>query len=171
MVSTLHALKSSLNGLGLPYRTGPFQTIIVNDEYVWENYGIPMISFSRFPYPEYHSSRDNMEIISEASLTQAVEALMGAIEHLERSLFVIKKFNGNICLSNPQYGLYVDYGQVALGDASSDRLLRLRRLMDLVPALERPVSVRTVADHVGLPEEEVLNYLKLWDAKDLVDLV
>ena len=38
MVSTLHALRGSLDALGLPYRTGPFESIIVNDEYVWENY-------------------------------------------------------------------------------------------------------------------------------------
>ena len=50
MVSALHALKASLDQLGLPYRTGPFESIIVNDEYVWENYGVPMFSPSRdFP--------------------------------------------------------------------------------------------------------------------------
>ena len=59
MVSAYHALTGSLDRLGLPYRTGPFESVIVNDEYVWENYGIPMVSFSRFPYPEYHSSRDS----------------------------------------------------------------------------------------------------------------
>src|SRR6202521_1706415 len=83
MVSVMHALKDSLDQLGLPYRTGPFESIIVNDEYVWENYGIPMLSFSRFPYPEYHSSHDNMEIIKEESLNEAVDALIGAVDRLE----------------------------------------------------------------------------------------
>jgi len=48
LVSALHALKASLDQLGLSYRTGPFESIIVNDEYVWENYGIPMLPFQGF---------------------------------------------------------------------------------------------------------------------------
>jgi len=171
MVSVLHALKSSLDQLHLPYRTGPFESIIVNDEYVWENYGIPMLSFSRFPYPEYHSSRDSAEIIQEASLNEAVDALMGAVDRLEASPVVIKKFEGNICLSNPRYDLYVDYGQIALGDGHSDKRRRLRCLMDFIPALDRPASVKAVADHVGLPEEDALAYLKGWAAKGLIDLI
>jgi aminopeptidase-like protein len=171
MVSTLHALKTSLDQLGLPYRTGPFESVIVNDEYVWENYGTPMLSFSRFPYPEYHSSRDSVEIIKETSLNEAVDALMGAVDQLEASPMIVKKFEGNICLSNPQYDLYIDYGQIALGDSLSDQQRRMRCLMDFVPALDRPVSVKAVADRVGLPEEETLEYLQRWAAKGLVDLL
>jgi aminopeptidase-like protein len=171
MVSVLHALKASLDQLGLPYRTGPFESIIVNDEYVWENYGIPMLSFSRFPYPEYHSSRDNMEIIRKASLHEAVDALIGAVDRLEASPMVFKKFEGNVCLSNPQYHLYVDYGQIALGDTLSEQRRRMRCLMDFVPALDRPISVKAVADHVELPEEQTLEYLEQWAAKGLIDLL
>jgi len=171
MVSTLHALKGSLDHLGLPYRTGPFESIIVNDEYVWENYGIPMISFSRFPYPEYHSSGDTVEIIREASLLEAVDALIGAVDRLETSPVIKKQFEGNVCLSNPRYDLYVDDGQIALGDNPSDQRRRRRRLMDFVPALDRPVSVRAVAEQVGLPEKETLAYLQGWAAKGLIDLL
>jgi len=170
MVSSFHALKSSLDRLGLSYRTGPFESIIINDEYIWENYGIPMLSFSRFPYPVYHSSRDNMEIIKEASLNEAVDALLGAIDWLEASPLVIKEFKGNICLSNPQYDLYVDYGQIALGDVLTDQRKRLRLLMDFVPSLDRPVSVRAIADHVRLDEKETLEYLRRWEAKGLIAL-
>jgi aminopeptidase-like protein len=171
MVSTSHALKASLSSLGLPFRTGPFESIIINDEYVWENYGIPMLSFSRFPYPEYHSSRDSVEIISERSLNEAVEALLGTIDRLEASPLVVKKFEGNICLSNPKYDLYVDYGQIAFGDDLSDHNRRMRGLMDLVPSLDRPASVKAVADHVGVPEKDALEYLRRWAAKGLVELL
>ncbi|MGA7566707.1 MAG: DUF4910 domain-containing protein, partial [Terriglobales bacterium] len=164
-------LKASLDQSGLAYRTGPFESIIVNDEYVWENYGIPMVSFSRFPYPEYHSSRDSLDIIKEASLNEAVDVVCGALEWLEASPVVIKKFEGNICLSNPRYDLYVDYGQIALGDDLSDQRRRMRHLMDFVPSLDRPVSVKTLADHVGLPDKDALDYLERWAAKGLVDLV
>lgn len=171
MVSTLHALKATLDDLKLPYRTGPFESIIVNDEYVWENYGIPMLSFSRFPYPEYHSSHDSITKIKQSSLDEAVNVLMGAIDRLEASPMVLKKFEGNICLSNPRYDLYVDYGQIAMGDALSEKSRKMRGLMDFIPALERPVSVRAIADHVGLSEEETLEYLERWEAKGLIELL
>jgi aminopeptidase-like protein len=171
MVSTLQTLRASLDQMGLSYRTGPFESIIVNDEYVWENYGIPMLSFSRFPYPEYHSSRDNMEIIKEESLNEAVDALIGTVDRLESSPMVIKKFEGNICLSNPQYDLYIDYGQVALGDSLSDHQRRMRILMDFLPTLDRPISVKALADHVALPEESALEYLQRWAAKGLIELL
>ena len=171
MVSVSHALKSGLDQLGLPYRTGPFESIIVNDEYVWENYGIPMLSFSRFPYPQYHSSLDTAEIMKEASLNEAVDALIGAVDYLEASPMIVRKFEGNICLSNPKYDLYVDYGQIALGDSLTDSRRRMRTLMDLVPSLERPVSVKAVADHVGLSESETLEYLLRWKDKGLISLL
>ena len=130
-----------------------------------------MLSLSRFPYPEYHSSRDNVEIIREESLNDAVEALIGTVERLEASPIVLKKFVGNICLSNPQYDLYVDYGQIALGDSLSEQRRRLRHLMDFIPALDRPVSVKALADHIGLEEGEALEYLGRWAEKGLIDLV
>lgn len=169
--NTLFALLSSLENLGAQFRTGPFESIIINDEYVWENYGIPMISFSRFPYPEYHSSKDTAEIIRESSLEEAVQALMGVVDWLESSPVVLKKFEGNICLSNPRYDLYVDYGQIALGDGSSDRRQRMRHLMDFIPSIDRPMCVKAIAEHVGLPEGDTLDYLQRWAAKGLIDLV
>lgn len=169
--NTFHAMTAALDEMGIRYRSGPFGSIIVNDEYVWENYGIPTVSFSRFPYPEYHSSRDNLEIIRDTSLNQAVEVLIRAVDLLEASPMIIKKFEGNICLSNPQYDLYIDYGQVALGDTPSDEKRRMRCLMDFIPALDRPTSVKAVADHVGLPEGPTLEYLQRWASKGLIDLL
>jgi aminopeptidase-like protein len=171
MVSLFHALQSGLEKCGASYRTGPFESIIVNDEYIWENYGIPMLSLSRFPYPEYHSSLDSVEIIRPALLEEAVRVLMGAIDELESSPLVVKKFEGNICLSNPRYDLYVDYGQVAFGDPLADLPRRMRRLMDFVPSLSRPVTVRALAGHVDVPEAQVLDYLQRWAAKGLIDLL
>jgi aminopeptidase-like protein len=171
MVNTFFAVRASLDELDLPYRTGPFESIIINDEYIWENYGIPMVSFSRFPYPEYHSSKDSVAIIKETSLDEAVDALLGAVDWLEASPLVSKKFEGNICLSNPQYDLYVDYGQVALGDTVSEERRRKRSLMDFIPSIDRPVSVRAIAEHVGLTETDTHEYLQRWAAKGLIDLL
>ena len=60
-----HAIARAMDDRGVPYRRGEFESIIINDEYLWEAYGIPTCSLSRFPYPEYHSSRDDVSIMSE----------------------------------------------------------------------------------------------------------
>jgi aminopeptidase-like protein len=163
-----YAVRTAVESLGIPHRTGPFESIILNDEYIWEAYGIPMASLSRFPYPEYHSSRDDVSIIKEGKLQEAVEVLDRAITALESSLLVEKRFEGNICLSNPRYDLYVDVGQVAFGEFPSSAQRSMRLLMDLIPTLDRPVTTRALADRVGLTEAVVTRYLRKWADKGLV---
>ena len=170
MVSLHHAMLSALRKSASNYRTGPFESIIVNDEYIWENYGISMLSLSRFPYPEYHSSHDSLDAVTQESLDEAVNVLVQAIDELEATPLIVRKFSGNICLSNPAYDLYLDYGQVALGQVSSAQHRRMRVLMDLIPALDRPVTVRAVAAHVDLPEDDVLAYLQRWAEKGLIEI-
>jgi aminopeptidase-like protein len=166
-----YALARALKERNIPFRTGPFESIILNDEYIWEAYGIPMASLSRFPYPEYHSERDNLARISDARLLEAVGALERAIEVLENSVLVRKRFEGNICLSNPRYDLYVDPGQIAFGEVVSDTQKRMRLLMDLIPTLARPLTTRALAERVGLPEELVRGYLGKWADKGLLELL
>ena len=114
-----------------------------------------MASLSRFPYPEYHTDRDGLALMSEARLTEAVDVLMEAVAQLESTPLVRKRFEGNVCLSNPKYDLYVDPGQVAFGDGPDDARRRLRLLMDTIPTLTRPTSARQLAAQVGLPEDAV----------------
>ena len=165
-----HALAETLAAAGVDHRRGAFEAILLNDAYVWEGYGIPMASLSRFPYPEYHTDRDDVALMSEAHLEEAVEILLAAIEQVESTPLVFKHFEGNVCLSNPRYDLYVDPGQVAFGDVPDETRRRLRLLMDTLPTLTRPVSVRQLADQVGLPTDAVAAYLRRWQAKGLVSL-
>ena len=53
-----------------------FGSALINDEYIWEAYGIPMASLSRFPYPEYHSSLDDLSAIDPERLEEAVRVLV-----------------------------------------------------------------------------------------------
>ena len=45
----------------------------------------------------------------------------------------------------------------------------MRSLMDFIPSLDRPVSVKVVADQVGLSEKETHEYLQRWAAQGLID--
>lgn len=68
-----------------------------NDEIVFEAPGIeiPMVSISRFPYPEYHTSDENMDLIKEEKLQETVSFLLRIVGITERNFskknFYIKK--------------------------------------------------------------------------------
>ena len=81
-----------------------------------------------------------------------------------------RRFTGTICLSNPKFDLYVDPGQVAIGDVADDRRRRMRTLMDLIPTLDGRTSVRSLALEAGLPEPVVLEYITRWAQTGLVAL-
>lgn len=152
-------------------RTGPFRSIICNDEPVWESHNIPMASLSRFPYPEYHSDFDNPGIISRESLNESIAIVLEAIERLDRSTLVRKKFQGVPALSNPIYDLYVDPGQRAFGISVPEEAKSLRFLMDMIPIFPKNMFVEQMAEQVGMPADKVLAYLKKWEEKGLVELI
>lgn len=163
------AIAAALVNRRVDHRTGAFEEIVLNDEYVWEAYGIPMASLTRFPYPEYHTDKDNLALMSWTNLQEAVDVLSEAIEVVESTALIYKRFSGNVCLSNPAYDLYVDPGQVAFGDQPDERRRRLRLLMDTIPALDRAVSVRQLAAMVGLDVQVVAEYVGRWAEKGLVE--
>jgi aminopeptidase-like protein len=165
-----HALATVMDERRIPYRRGEFESIIINDEYLWEAYDIPTCSLSRFPYPEYHSSRDGLSSMSEERLEEAVSIVLGAIEQLEATPLVEKRFEGTICLSNPRYDLYVDPGQISFGEQIGEQQRRLRLLQDFLPSLRLPVTARSLARRFGLPEEAVLDYLRKWEERGLVTI-
>lgn len=164
------AMARIMDEKGIPYRRGEFESIIINDEYLWEAYGIPACSLSRMPYPEYHSSRDDISIVSEERLEEAVAVVLDAIGELEATPLVEKRFEGTVCLSNPRYSLYVDPGQVSFGERISDEQHRLRMLQDFLPSLTAPVTVRNLALRFQLSEKSVLDYLWKWEKKGLIGL-
>ncbi len=163
-------ITAALAACGAKHHVAAYPDIILNDEYVWEAYNIPMSSLSRFPYPEYHSSGDNMSIIREHSLEEAVAVLERAIDDLESTPLVRKTFEGTVCLSNPRYDLYVDPGQPAFGDVPDEQRRRLRRLMDLLPTLQRPASAAGLSSTVGLDTDSTLAYLEKLSARGLIRL-
>ena len=80
-----------------------FGSALIN-EYIWEAYGIPMASLSRFPYPEYHSSLDDLSAIDPERLEEAVRVLVAGLISPTAPL-VRRRFTGTICLSNPKFDL------------------------------------------------------------------
>ena len=168
-----NSLLSAAKEMNLNYRVGPFRSIIRNDEIIFEAFDIPMASVSRYPYPEYHSDRDNFLIISKEKLEESLSLLVKLVNILENTSYVNKLFSGCVCLSNPKYNLYIDPGQIAFGNAalSGTDMGKLTLLMDLIQVTNKPKAIRQLSADVGFPETIVVDYLKKWEEKKLVKIV
>lgn len=166
-----HVLAAVMQDSGIDWRKGGFREIICNDEIIWESLGIPMASLSRFPYPEYHSDKDCPKIITDHSLEEAIFVLEKAIERIEASHLICKKFQGVVGLSHPAYQLYVDPGQPAFDHNIGLQQQKLRNVMDLIPLMPNHIFAEQLASQLQLPLENILNYLARWEEKNLIKII
>ena len=85
-----------------------FQEGVMNDELIFadSDIDIPMISLQRFPYPEYHTSMDNIEAISEKSLDESYIQTMQIIDMIEANYTPKKTIKGPFYLS--KHNLYIE---------------------------------------------------------------
>lgn len=141
---------------------------VANDEIVFESHGLPMASLNRFPYNAYHTHYDNLDIIDQAALDQSLAVAEALITELEADIIVEKNFSGLVCLSNPEYDLYVDLGQT--GEHATDEQWALRRLMDGIGYVQGRTTVGMLAREYGVDFEAVATYLRKWEAKGLLTL-
>jgi len=169
------AILKSLEELKIKHRKGGFKEIICNDEYIWEAYGIPMASISRFPYPEYHTDKDNPEIICEDLLNESLNILLKTIKNIESNEIIFKKFKGVPCLHNEKYSLYIDPGQPTFekmsGVYKNEEIKKMRLLMDSIPiVLYKPRSLSFLANKTKISEKEIKEYLNKWVKLNLLEI-
>jgi aminopeptidase-like protein/aminoglycoside N3'-acetyltransferase len=97
--------------------TGPFRTVVGNDERQFNAPGVrvPMLSVSRVIkdnvgcwryYPQYHSSQDTPENTSFPRLAESKELVLKMIDTLEALEVPINRHRGEIFCS--RYGLHID---------------------------------------------------------------
>lgn len=149
---------------------GAYRGIIDNDERQFNAPGVrvSMLSLSRVeslksrgspPYPEYHSSLDTPEIITQDRLETSCQVVLSLIQAWERNQYIINHFKGEIFCSG--YGIWIDYNANPEGH---------RRLFEI---MERCDGEHTVAD---IAEELNLSFDSVWDVveqlldKELVSL-
>ena len=153
--------------------TGDFSTVVGNDETVWEAPGIeiPMISISRWPYEGYHTSGDNLDIISEGRMTEALNALQRIIGIFERDCTIERQFTGMVALSNPKYGLYKEHPDPALDKGLTDLDLSFARMQDrLTRYFDGQHTVFEIAETFDVPFEMLREYIGEFEQKGLVKL-
>lgn len=131
-----------------------------------------MPQLSRYPYPEYHSDRDDMSIIDPDRLEASAQIALRAMEKLEELFWVRKLFRGSYCASHPEYNLYIDPGQAAFADVPKEEIIRLRRLMDLIPiVMNQWQAGELLARKLGLSATLVNDYLRQWVDKGLLEIL
>lgn len=145
---------------GVSFREGTFADIIANDERVLNGPGVnvPCLSISRFPYPEYHTSDDNMDIIREDKLQEAADVIEEIIRVYASDYLPKRKFRGPVFLSG--HGLFVDW-QVNW---------KLNRAIEkMMMRFEGKQSVFEIADELGLDYWETREYIEKFRVRGLIE--
>ncbi len=83
-----------------------FKNGVMNDELVFADpdFNVPIISLQRFPYKEYHTSDDNLSIISETKLSETESYIKKILNMIEANYIPTKIKKGPFYLS--KHGLY-----------------------------------------------------------------
>ena len=142
------------------FREGAFGKVVCNDEMVFNGPGVnvPTVSISRYPYSEYHTSDDNLEIISEKKLIESKNLISEILDILDKDYIPKRKFKGPIFLSG--YGLWVDYRINKKLNENIDQIM-LR--------LEGDKSIFDIAEELDMDYYEVLNYIDKFYEKGLIE--
>lgn len=153
------------------YYSAKFRKIVGNDETVWEGPGfeIPCISLSRWPYPQYHSDKDNEDIISEERLEESVQAVIGIIDILETNTTMKRHFDGLVALSNPKYDLYISTFDPSIRTTISDKQKNWNYLVDcIIRYFDEKITILDIANKHNLDYFEVYSYVKKFEEKGLI---
>ncbi len=102
-------LEEALRISGQQYKVVNFLKSAGNDEKVLDSPGIdiPTFSLTRYPYPEYHTSDDNIDLINIDRLRDGRDVLQGVIELAEKDYIPTLNQPGPIFLSG--HGLYPNW--------------------------------------------------------------
>lgn len=136
-----------------------FRRIIGNDERQFNAPGvrIPMLSLSRvfhpssgkWPYPEYHTDKDRVELINWDRLDDSVELVLNIINRLEENRYPVNLFHGEVFAT--RYGLFVDFFTDQEGNWS---------LFDIIQRVDGSHTVNQIATTCGISFGSVMKTLK-----------
>lgn len=142
------------------FREGPFRRVIVNDELVFNGPGIdiPTISISRFPYPEYHTSDDNPDIILKKNLEESKGLILRIIDIMDKDYVPKRKFKGPVFLSG--CGLWVDPKVNARLNANLDFIMN---------SFEGNKSIFDIADELNMEFYDTLIHAENFFKKSLIE--
>ncbi|RJQ83012.1 MAG: DUF4910 domain-containing protein [Desulfobacteraceae bacterium] len=149
-----------------------------NDETVWEapGYEVPFVEITRCedqwaPYREYHTSLDTPELMIPARMEEMLAVLKQVVHSLEDNVTVERRFDGLICLSNPQFDLYMERPDPAVNKELEADAEKWGHLLDcLFRYMDGSMTVLDIARRHDLPFDRLRRYLGRFEEKGLVSL-
>lgn len=152
--------------------SAPFRQIAGNDESVWEAVGVPCSSLTRYPFPEYHTSNDNVSLMDVDKLNDAVKTITDIFCILEDNCRPKRLHErGLVCLSNPKYDLYQPYFDPSIPDRReiTPDMKNWNQLMnDLPQMIEDRESSLAIANRYKIPHARVREYLQRFEELGLI---
>lgn len=157
----------------------PFRKTVGNDETVWEapGYEIPFIQVNRtakrgYPYDEYHSSMDTVDILNEEKLVEFYELFKMVFFVIENNAYMKRKFDGLLALSNPKYDLYIQRIDPSVKNShdNAEESEKWGYLQDcVVRYFDGKTSILDIAEIHNIPFMEIFEYLKTFEDHDLIE--
>ena len=171
-----HAFRSAAGHHGGPSVLVGWREGAGNDETVWEapGYEIPFVEVSRcedqwMPYSEYHSSADTADRLDPAQLEVFAGVFRQAIEILETNCRLHRLFDGLVCLSNPDYGLYLERPDPAIDKGLAADSEKWGHLLDsLLRYFDGSMTILDIALRHDLPYPALRRYLRRFEHKGLI---
>ncbi len=157
----------------VPWRSGAG-----NDETVWEapGYEVPFVELTRredqfAPYPEYHSSLDTPDLMRSEQLEEMLDILKRVVGVLERNYFITRSFDGLICLSNPDYALYMERPDPTVEKNLEADAEKWGHLLDSIfRYMDGRHSILDIAEKHDVSFDRLYKYLQAFEKKGLVTL-
>jgi len=170
-----------------------FRAIIGADEIAFDNViiKVPCGSFYRWPYKNYHSTKDNINSVNSKSFLESCEVLDELIYVLENNCVFFSKFKTLPKLSHPKLNLYIAprVWKNTTGDTGDNEYKSLLKfvknnytrqacikaaanintLQSLIPALaDGKTTCFDLAERCDMPFIFVNEYLRMWEKKGLL---
>jgi aminopeptidase-like protein len=141
------------------FREGEFALVAPNDERVINGPGVnvPSISLSRWPYDEYHTSDDNLDIIGEDMLLEMADVAEEMLRMYASNYIPKRTFRGPLFLSG--HRLWVDW---------RENWVLNRAIEKIMMRFEGEHTVFDIAEQVGLDYWTVRDYVEKFRAKGFV---
>ena len=160
------------------YRLAAWREGAGNDETVWEapGYEVPFVELTRSEqsgvhFREYHSSLDTPDLMDQAQLVEFHDVLRRVVGVLEHNAVIHRHFDGLICLSNPDYDLYLERFDPTVEKDLDAMAERWGHLLDsLFRYFDGATTILDIAEKHDLPFDRLYDYLLRFQAKGLISL-
>ena len=112
---------------------------------------------------------DDEAIVSADRLEEAVEAVLGIVDILERDMRMQRQFKGLVALSNPKYDLYISPGTPCMKSEVPASAREWNHLMNcIVRHFDGESSILDVAEKYDIEFALVRDYVEKFEQRGLI---